>query len=141
MQKFIAHLTIRVYDLNYGGHLANDRVLSLFHEARVQYLQALDVSESDIGNGVALTQTEAYVAYKGEGFLGDQLDISVWIDEFSRTRFRVNYTIVRQKDEKTIATGYTMLAAFDYAARKPKRIPEPFKEKVRAFQKAEMQER
>ena len=139
MQKFITHLAIRVYDLNYGGHLANDRVLSLFHEARVQYLSALGVSESDIGDGVALTQTEAYVAYKGEGLLGDQLVISVWIDNFSRTRFRVNYNVVRQKDEKAIAAGYTVLAAFDYAARKPKRIPELFKHKVSEFQEIEMQ--
>ncbi len=131
---FYTELQVRVGDLNYGGHLGNDKFLLYFHEARVRYFQALGVSEADIGDGVSLTQTEAYIAYKGEAFLGDVLSIGVRIDEFSRARFRVNFSIIRPTDEKLIATGYTILAAFDYRTRKPQRIPQSFKEKVLAYQ-------
>jgi len=133
---FHTELQVRVGDLNYGGHLGNDKFLLYFHEARVRYFQALGVTEADIGDGVSLTQTEAYVAYKGEAFLGDVLSIGVHIDEFSRTRFRVNFSITRPRDEKLIATGHTVLAAFDYHSHKPQRIPESFKEKVLAYQTA-----
>ena len=34
---FETKLKIRVSDLNYGGHLGNDSVLSLAHESRVRF--------------------------------------------------------------------------------------------------------
>ncbi len=131
---FHTELHVRVGDLNYGGHLGNDKFLLYFHEARVRYFQFLGVTEADIGDGISLTQTEAYIAYKGEALLGDVLSIRVHIDEFSRARFRVNFIITRSKDDKLIATGYTILAAFDYLAHKPQRIPQSFKDKVLAYQ-------
>lgn len=132
--RFHTHLQVRVGDLNYGGHLANDKFLLYFHEARVRYFQVLGVTEASIGEGVSLTQTEAYVAYKGEAFLGDVLSVGVCIDEFSRARFRVNFVITRPADGQLIATGYTILAGFDYRSRKLQRIPLSFKDKVLAYQ-------
>ncbi|MGN6400032.1 MAG: hypothetical protein ACTHMD_06240 [Flavisolibacter sp.] len=35
---FNAAIPIRITDLNYGGHVGNDTILSLLHEARVQFL-------------------------------------------------------------------------------------------------------
>ena len=35
---FQVEMAVRVTDLNYGGHLGNDRLLSLVHEARVAFL-------------------------------------------------------------------------------------------------------
>ena len=133
MRKFETRLRVRVNDINYGGHLANDRVLTYFHEGRVRYLEQLGVSEGDIGDGVSLIQTEAYIAYKGEAYMGDLLNISIWIDDFRRTRFKTHYRI-QNAEGKEIAAGYVVLAGFDYQARKPRRIPEAFKEKIRQFQ-------
>jgi acyl-CoA thioester hydrolase len=36
---FSTDITVRTTDLNYGGHLGNDRLLSLIHEARVAFLK------------------------------------------------------------------------------------------------------
>ena len=134
MVPFKTRLGIRVSDVNYGGHLANERVLGYFHEARVRYLEVLELSEIDIGDQVSLTQTEAFVSYKGEGFLGDDLEISVIIGEFSRARFKVEYEISRPLDQKLIATGYTILAGFNYQTKRPQRIPQSFKNAVNEFQ-------
>ena len=35
---FSCEMVVRTTDLNYGGHLGNDRLLSLVHEARVAFL-------------------------------------------------------------------------------------------------------
>ncbi len=132
-QQFSTDVTVRVTDMNYGAHLANDTVLSYFHEARVRYFDALGLTESDIGDGTSLTQTEAHIEYKNEGRLGDVLTIFIWIDEIARVRFRVNYDIVRESDGKHIAQGYVILAGFDYQARRPKKIPESFREKIQRY--------
>ncbi|NIA31009.1 MAG: hypothetical protein GWP06_13985, partial [Actinobacteria bacterium] len=129
MQSFQTKLTVRVGDINYGGHLANDKTLLYFHEARIRYFRELGISEGNIGDGVALTQTEAYIKYTGEAFGGDELLIKVHVDNITRARFKINYKITRIGDEKSIATGYTILAGFDYSAKKLKRIPQSFRDK------------
>ena len=37
---FTAELCVRVDDINYGGHLSNDAVLRLAHEARLLWLDS-----------------------------------------------------------------------------------------------------
>ena len=52
---FQTEVTVRIGDINYGGHLGNDAVLSLAHEARLQYFKSLGYSEIDIeGVGIVL---------------------------------------------------------------------------------------
>jgi len=134
MKYFFTYLRVQIGDINYGGHVGNDKILLYFHEARIRYLKALGSTEKDIGNGVSLTQTEAYISYKGEALLGDELLIRVFIDNISGVRFQVNYVITRVADSHLIASGYTVLAGFNYEDRRVRRIPKSFKGKVETFQ-------
>ena len=45
--KFSANIPVRITDLNYGGHVGNDTILSIIHEARAQFLKNYDYSEKD----------------------------------------------------------------------------------------------
>ena len=36
-------LALRISDINYGGNVGNDSILSLLHEARIQYLLFYDI--------------------------------------------------------------------------------------------------
>ena len=47
---FITTLSIpvRITDLNYGNHLGNDSLVSILHEARVQWLKLNGYTELDI---------------------------------------------------------------------------------------------
>ena len=50
---FSIEMTVRITDLNYGGHLGNDTMLSLIHESRIAFLARHGFSEMDCG-GVSL---------------------------------------------------------------------------------------
>ena len=78
---FSTELSIRIGDINYGGHLGNDAVLTLAHEARIRFLKQYGYSELDI-EGTAIIMADAAVVYKSEGFLGDILRIEVTVGEF-----------------------------------------------------------
>ena len=45
---FSTELRVRITDVNYGGHMGNDALLGLLHEARVQFLAHYGLSELDI---------------------------------------------------------------------------------------------
>jgi acyl-CoA thioesterase FadM len=47
------------------------------------------------------------------------------------TRFRLDYQVDRKGDGRTVATGYTLLVAFDYSRRRVSRLPEAFRARLR----------
>ena len=116
--------SVRVTDLNYGGHLGNDRLLSMIHEARVAFLAEHGLSELDCG-GVSLTMGDAALIYQGAAFAGDILRFEVAAGEASRSGFRIFYRISRPSDNSPIALAETGMVCFDYQARKICPMPEP----------------
>ncbi len=116
-------LTVRVADVNYGGHLGNDRVLGLVHEARVRWLASCGLSEGDVG-GVGLIMAEAALVFRAEAFLGDELDVDLGAMDVRRSGFDLVYRLTRAADEQEIALVRTGMVCFDYALRKVARLPE-----------------
>ena len=116
-------LAVRVTDVNYGGHLGNDRVLGLVHEARVRWLASCGLSEKDVG-GPGLIMADAALVFRGEAFMGDELDVDLGATDVRRSGFGLVYRLRRVSDGADIALASTGMVCFDYAARKVARVPE-----------------
>ncbi len=127
--KFIFTTTIpvRISDINYGGHLGNDSLLSLIHEARIRFLASYNYSELDVA-GAGLIQTDAVIIYKTEAFHGDILNIELNVSDFSATGCNFVYRITRQSDAREIARASTGLAFYDYKNKRVLRVPQEFKD-------------
>ncbi len=130
---FVLPYRVRISDINYGGHVSNAAVLNFFQDARIGYLQQLgSFSETDIG-GCGIILPEAHVHYRAEMFLGDELQIGVRIEELRRSSLIMRYRIERQGT--VTAEGTTALVAFDYRQRKPRRLPDTFRQAVIALER------
>jgi acyl-CoA thioester hydrolase len=124
---FQTDMNVRVYDLNYGAHLGNDRVLAMFHEARVQFLQFLGITnERDGMDGLGIIMTDAAVVYKAESFLGDQLSIKVTVGDLTTKSMDILYLIENSSTGKEVARGKTGILCFDYKTRKISAIPDKY---------------
>ena len=135
--NFFTEIEIRISDINYGGHLSNDRYLTLFHDARIRYLNQFGLTEFNLGNETGLIMLESHINYKAEVFLGDKLYVAVRIKEIGPIKFLIEYQINRNKDNKIAATGYTQMAGFDYQAKKVAKLPLSFVNKVKQFENIE----
>ena len=124
---FSCELTVRTTDLNYGGHLGNDRLLSLIHEARVAFLAAHGLSELEFG-GVSLILGDAAVVYLAEAYAAEKLVFEVAAREPGRTGFRIFYRVTRETDSRTIALVENGMACFDYQTRKISALPAAVRE-------------
>jgi acyl-CoA thioester hydrolase len=120
---FTCELTVRTTDLNYGGHLGNDRLLSLIQEARVAFLAEHGLSELDFG-GVGLILGDTAVIYQAEAFAGDLLQFEVAAGEPSGSGFRIFYRVTRPADGRAVALVENGMVCFDYQARKIAALPE-----------------
>jgi acyl-CoA thioesterase FadM len=125
--SFQCDLVVRTTDLNYGGHLGNDRLLALIHEARVAFLASHGLTELDCA-GVSLILGDTGVIYQGEAFAGDALRFDVAAGESGRCSFRLFYRVTRPRDEAEIALVENGMICFDYQTRRIQPLPSAVKE-------------
>lgn len=121
----IINIPVRIGDINYGGHLGNDAVLSVIHEARMQLLAQWGFDELNVG-GPGMIMADVMIAFKGEGFYGDTLEVKIFAEEFTDRTFDLLYHIstTRNGVKTDIAHAKTGMATFDYQTRKIVVIPE-----------------
>jgi 4-hydroxybenzoyl-CoA thioesterase len=117
---------LRVSDINYGGHLGNDAVLSLAQEARMRFLRSHGWAEQDVA-GVGIIMTDAAVVYRSEAFYGDVLSIDVAVADLQQLGCDFLFRMVNKGSGKEVARVKTGIVFFNYATRKPAPVPEEFR--------------
>ena len=120
---FSTTIPIRITDLNYGGHVGNDTVLSLLHEARVQFLNHFHYSELNFEN-TGLIMSDVAIEFKTELFYGDVIKAYVTADDFSRVGFDIYYKLVSEKGERLIAIAKTGMVCYDYKKKRVVAVPQ-----------------
>lgn len=126
---FTTDLPIRISDINYGGHLSNDAVLSMIHEARVRFLDNYHYTELDV-EGAGIIMTDSAIVYKSEGFYGDNVQISVTVGDFNKYGCDIFYLLSNKKTAVEVAHAKTGIVFFDYDQRKVISVPEGFRAKM-----------
>jgi YbgC/YbaW family acyl-CoA thioester hydrolase len=127
---FTTQIRVQVGDVNYGGHLGNDRILQMMHEARIRFLQHLGYqNEIHLDQGLGLIMKDAVVTYHLEAFLGDSLQIQLAIGDIAAA-FELYYRLSFTEYDKLIALGRTGLAFYNYQQKKVSCIPAEFLQKI-----------
>ncbi|MDT3695863.1 MAG: thioesterase family protein [Ignavibacterium sp.] len=129
---FITDISVRVYDVNFAGHLSNDSILSMVHEARILFLKNWGYSEVDT-EGAGIIMFDAAIQYKSQGYHGDILVFDVTVDNFIKTGCDFFFKITNKSNGKEIARVKTGIAFFDYNTNKLVQVPEKFKSLIESL--------
>ena len=117
-------IKIRITDLNYGGHVGNDAILSIIHEARIRYLKSIGFEHEGKGpGGVGIIMTDAAIVYSGEIFYGDTLNVQIATADIDMYSFDLVYKLTSIDTNKTVVKAKTNILCFDYNIRKRMEIP------------------
>ena len=129
---FSTEIAVRITDINYGNHVGNDALVSMLHDARMQWLSSLNYTELNIENA-ALIMADLAVEYKAESFYGDVLFIGISIGEITKVSFEIFYevTTIRSDKKILIAKAKTGMVCYDYEAKKVANIPERFSQIIK----------
>lgn len=122
---FVTKIPIRITDINFGGHVGNDTILSIVHETRAQFFTHCGFDELNFG-GVGTIMSDVAIEYKSQTYYGDEIIASVAVGEITKVAFDLFYKL-----EKTAADGKIIPVAFakswmvcyDYALKKVAPIP------------------
>jgi len=126
---FAVAIPVRITDLNYGAHLGNDALLSILHEARVQFLASLGTTEFDGASQQGFIMVDVAIEYKGEAFHGDVLHLQLAANDPNKYGFDIVYHVKNQAG-KEIARAKTGMLCFDYATRKLRALPPELAAKI-----------
>jgi len=126
---FSTELCVRISDINYGGHMGNDAVLSMVHEARLRFLKHYHYAEFDV-EGAGIIMTDSAIVYKAESFHGDRVQVDVTVADFNKYDCDLYYLLSNKDTAVEIAHAKTGIVFFDYNERKVVAVPEGFRNKM-----------
>jgi acyl-CoA thioester hydrolase len=129
--SFSTNISIRITDLNYGEHVGNDTILSLIHEARMQFLIHLGYTEMKFA-GAGMIMSDVSIEFKNELFYGDIVTISVSVGEITKVGFELFYKLERKDQEtlKLVAIAKTGMVCYNYDLKKVVSIPPEAKSRL-----------
>ena len=125
---FTTQIPVRITDINYGGHVGNDTILTVIHEARMQFLRQYGCTEMNFG-GVGLIMSDVGIEFRNELFYGDALTVAVTTEEISKISFAVYYKLEKLLGEKRVlvAAARTGMVCYNYTEKKVAPFPDALK--------------
>ncbi len=126
--SFSVQIPVRITDINYGNHVGNDSLVSIIHEARVQFLQHHNYTELNI-EGVGLILGDLSVEFKNESFYKEIIAVKIAVGDFTRVSFELFYklSVIRNEKEILIANAKTTMVCYDYQSKKISAVSERLK--------------
>ncbi len=122
---FTTEISVRVYDVNFAGHLSNDSILSMVHEARIRFLKNFGFSEVDTA-GAGIIMFDAAIQYKSQAYHSDVLIFDITVENFIRNGCDFLFRITNKETGKEVARAKTGIAFFDYKENKIVSVPDQF---------------
>ncbi|MDG4549906.1 MAG: thioesterase family protein [Candidatus Contendobacter sp.] len=122
---FATELRVRITDINYAGHMGNDVLLGVLHEARFRFMAHHGLRELDI-ESLGLIVADSVIVYKSEAFVGETLEVAVTVTDFNRYGCDFVYRVTEQASGREVARAKTGVVFFDYQKRAVAKIPQTF---------------
>lgn len=117
---------IQQSDINIAAHMGNDRILVWADEIRNDFFVSIGWEKHEWFKNVGIIVANHSIAYKSEGFLGEQIDIELSIDNVSECTFDMYIKLKKADSNKDMILLRTGLVCFDYSTRKISELPKEF---------------
>ncbi|MBO9349156.1 MAG: acyl-CoA thioesterase, partial [Chloroflexus sp.] len=124
---FHYRIEVRFRDLDALGHVNNAVYATYFESARIAYYQRLVGGSLD---RLGIILAELTISYKAPAHFGDELLVGVRVSKIGGKSFTMDYAIARVGDGALIATGQSVLVAYDYAAGRSVPVSDEFRARV-----------
>ena len=127
---FSTEISLRISDINYGGHLGHDSILSLAHEARVRFFKSHGFTELNVF-GPAMILSDVAIYYKSEGFYGDSIVIDIAVCDYLKYGCDLVYRLTNKESGNVVALLKTGIVFIYYEKREVAPVPKEFKKLFR----------
>ena len=134
-------VVVRFGDTDAMGHANNARFLTYCESARIDYWETVTGEPFGLathGESESMILAEITVTFRSPAFFGEVLTIESRAGRIGRTSFTLEHRITAPKSERgearLVATAEAVQVLYDYAANRPRPIPDDVVVKLEAYE-------
>jgi len=124
MERFIAQLRVRHYEMDTLGHVNNAVYQNYLEQAAIEHLENLGFSlERYRQLGGVFVMRRIQIEYLRPAVAGDTLEVATWVQEMRGSRSTRRYEIRKQGQDELLVTAEALWVWVDTKAMRPRAIP------------------
>lgn len=127
-------IEVRYGDLDPQGHLNNAKYLTYFEQARISYIAHLGLWTSGSFNDIGIILADAHVTFRSAVQFGQKVRVGVRVSRLGHKSLNMEYRLEDQDTGAELASGSTVLVAYDYRTGRTIPIPENWRRVIAAFE-------
>lgn len=131
---FYHPIEVRYGDLDPQGHLNNARYLTFMEQARIQYLQKLGLWDGGSFLNIGVILADARITFRAPVLFGQPVRVGARVSRLGNKSMDMEYVIEDAEAGDELATGSSVLVAYDYRQEQTISIPESWREVIREFE-------
>lgn len=132
--RFYHPIEIRYADLDAQRHVNNACYLTYMEQARLKYFQSLDLWDGADFDNIGVILVEQSCTYKSPIAYGQPIHVGVRVIRLGNKSLELTVSIRDRDTDQEMATGRTVLVAYDYVAEKSQSVPERWRETIKAYE-------
>lgn len=132
--NFFHEVQVRYGDLDPQAHVNNAKYFTYTEQARVAYIKGLNLWDGDSFMDFGFILAEAQMSFKSPIFFGQRVRVGVAVTEVGNKSLLMEYVIEDTETAAQLATGTSVLVAYDYRERKTMPVPEDWRRTIGTFE-------
>lgn len=132
--NFYYPISVRYADLDPQGHVNNAKYLTYIEQARIAYIQSLELWDGNSFLDVGIILADARVTFRAPILLGDDVRAGVRVSRLGKKSMEMVYVIEDARTRRKMADAATILVTYDYRAGKTIPVPENWRATISAFE-------
>ena len=132
--RFYHPIEVRYGDLDPQGHLNNARYLTFIEQARVQYFLKLGLWNGGSFLDVGIILAEVRVTFLAPVLFGQSVRVGARFSRLGNKSMDMEYVIEDAETGNELATGSSVLVAYDYHQEQTIPIPDGWRQVIRDFE-------
>ena len=132
--RFYHPMEIRYADIDAQRHVNNARYFTYMEQARVEYVCHVGLWDGGDFDGIGFIMAEQCCTYKTQISMSRSIEIGVRTAKIGRKSFELAYCFRDRITHEELATGKTVLVAFDYLSNKSIPVPDNWRSILGEFE-------
>lgn len=127
-------IEVRYGDLDPQGHVNNARYLTYMEQGRIFYLKHLKLWEGGSFMDIGIIMADVHITFHKAIQFGDPVRVGVRITRLGTKSMQSEYVIEDMRDGSQLASGSSVLVAYDYRNDRTVPIPEEWRTLITQFE-------
>ena len=132
--RYYHPIDVRYADLDPQGHVNNAKYLTYLEQARIGYISQLGLWNGGSFLDVGIILADAHLVFRAPVLFGQKVRVGVGVSRLGNKSLDMEYRLEDAEIGQELASGSTVLVAYDYRAERTIPIPDDWRQAIASFE-------